>query len=240
MAELPILCYRNIEPVLYDDFIYRPGNIKNHLRLLSDNGYETITCQHLGEYITGNVSLPAKPVIITFDNGYTTYYDYVLKSLQEYSLTATFFISGELAWKSTCMEFGYDKVYMDIDQLKNLHHKGFEIAMHSYSNNNFSDLHLSEIQNDIDNSISFFEKFGLIFTKAIAFPDDFKLSGTRRKKDICWLLSNLGIVAAFQPGNKPNVLSSLIPYEINRLTIREHFSCEELMKKIQGKSYRLW
>ena len=241
MVHLPVLCYQNIDPVLHDDLTYKAGNIKNHFRILKENGYETITCHHLCENLNGKRSLPDKPIIITFDNGYAAYCHYLLEPLQENNFNATFFITGGWAWKSTCKERGFDQLYMNIEQLRYVQQKGFELAMHSYNYTNFSDTLLTEIQSDIANNISFFKKFSLAFTNVIAFPQDFNLSRSRRKNDISWLLCTMNITAAFQPGTKSNVVDRMNPYEINRILVSETISCNNLLKKIASKGYKkLW
>lgn len=89
---VPILCYH----VLSDgraDTLYTPyWQFEAHLKAIKQHGYTPITPQQLYEAYYLNKALPAKPILITFDDGYYDNYSYGYPLLQKYDMQATIFL----------------------------------------------------------------------------------------------------------------------------------------------------
>ena len=62
------------------------------MQYLQDNGYHVITFADLADYFEYGKELPTLPVIISFDDGWETQFEYALPSLEKYHYTATFFV----------------------------------------------------------------------------------------------------------------------------------------------------
>ncbi len=71
---------------LEKDFIY-----------LKEKGYSTVTVQQLLDFSQGKGDIPEKAVMITFDDGCETLYEYALPLLEKYGFTAVGFVVGALA-----------------------------------------------------------------------------------------------------------------------------------------------
>lgn len=99
--KVPILMYHYISVPPADADIYRqdlsvtPDNFRAQMQYLAENGYTTIDLYDLSLAILGKKELPAKPVILTFDDGYADNYLNAFPVLQEYGLTGTFFVVTE-------------------------------------------------------------------------------------------------------------------------------------------------
>lgn len=99
--KVPILMYHYISIPPADADIYRqdlsvtPENFRAQMQYLAENGYTTIDLYDLSLAILGKKELPAKPVILTFDDGYADNYLNAFPVLQEYGLTGTFFVVTE-------------------------------------------------------------------------------------------------------------------------------------------------
>ena len=84
----------------------------------------------------GNLNLPYKSVLITFDDGFLSNYEYAFKLLKEYNMNATVFVVGSFIDNSTTNEWnGNIKTYMTKDILENLKNEypNIEIYSHSYN-----------------------------------------------------------------------------------------------------------
>lgn len=95
---LPILMYHYLsEPPAGAD-IYRrdlsvtPEQFAAHLDRLLTEGYTTISFYQFLEYLTLGSPLPAKPVILTFDDGYRDNFVNAFPALKERGMVATFFV----------------------------------------------------------------------------------------------------------------------------------------------------
>jgi len=62
------------------------------MQYLQDNGYHVITFSDLADYFDHGTELPTLPVIISFDDGWETQFEYALPSLEKYHYPATFFV----------------------------------------------------------------------------------------------------------------------------------------------------
>ena len=102
-ARVPILMYHYVSepPVGADiyrvDLSVRPNALREQLLFLRDNGYTTIDLYDLTRALAGHTQLPAKPVILTFDDGYRDNYYNAFNLLVEFGMKGTFFIITDYA-----------------------------------------------------------------------------------------------------------------------------------------------
>src|SRR5687768_4860214 len=104
MQRLPVLLYNKLDPELYDDLTYRMDSFSDQINLMKTNGYQSISCKEIIDYPYRNGQFPEKPVLITFNGGYTTNFEFARQVLLKAGFKATFFIAGEWALRSTCEE----------------------------------------------------------------------------------------------------------------------------------------
>lgn len=96
--QVPILMYHYISTPPVDADIYRtdlstePDMFRQQLAYLAENGYTTIDFYDLSLAIVNKFTLPDKPIILTFDDGYLDNYENAFPILQEFGFTGTFFI----------------------------------------------------------------------------------------------------------------------------------------------------
>ncbi|MBA2874590.1 polysaccharide deacetylase family protein [Thermaerobacillus caldiproteolyticus] len=97
-TEVPIIVYHHIlkekenhkyknQPtvVSYEEFV-------KQMRLLHDYGYHTITLHQLERFLKGKIDLPAKSMMIHFDDGLKTNYVYAYPILKKYGFHAAAFL----------------------------------------------------------------------------------------------------------------------------------------------------
>lgn len=64
---------------------------EEHMAYLSQNGYTTLTLADVESFIYEGKSIPDKSVLITFDDGYQSNYEYAYPILKKYNLNAVLF-----------------------------------------------------------------------------------------------------------------------------------------------------
>ena len=69
-----------------------PDMFEAQLKLLSDNGFKTITLREMYDYLAVGKPLPEKPIILTFDDGYLDNFTNAFPLLKQYGMTGTFFV----------------------------------------------------------------------------------------------------------------------------------------------------
>lgn len=114
---------------------YRVGNslapetFVAHLDYLQAQGYTPIPLKDLISYLAaGHPTLPARPIVLTFDDGYEDNYLNAFPALVDRGMTATFFIITDYANRAGKDTFA---AYADWPQLAEMAAAGMEIGSHS-------------------------------------------------------------------------------------------------------------
>jgi peptidoglycan/xylan/chitin deacetylase (PgdA/CDA1 family) len=99
---VPILMYHYISnlPTDADEFrvelTVEPDIFRAHMQHLADAGYTPITLYDLDAALLNGETLPAKPVVLTFDDGHLDHYTDAFPILQAFSFSGTFFVITSL------------------------------------------------------------------------------------------------------------------------------------------------
>ncbi len=110
------------------------SQLRRHLWLLQKWGYTCISFEDHSLSRRGELVLPKKPVILTFDDGYSDVYKYALPVLKEFGVRATVFVLGDRSIRSNSWDYPvkYSQVsLLNDDMIVELHKAGFEIGSHS-------------------------------------------------------------------------------------------------------------
>ena len=93
---LPVLMYHSVlkDPERTGDYVISPDKLESDIAWLIAHGYETVTPSEVGAFVTGCASLPEKPVVLTFDDGYLNNLTYVLPLLERYDCRAAIAVVG--------------------------------------------------------------------------------------------------------------------------------------------------
>lgn len=95
---VPILMYHYISAPPEDadatrtDLSVTPQQFRAHVEYLFYQGYSTISLYDLHDALMTGAALPAKPVVLTFDDGYLDHYTEAYPILREFGFNGTFFI----------------------------------------------------------------------------------------------------------------------------------------------------
>jgi peptidoglycan/xylan/chitin deacetylase (PgdA/CDA1 family) len=94
--KLPIIMYHQMTQKngSRNDFVISTKQFESDLKYLKDNGYESISMQQVIDYKEKGTKLPEKPVMITFDDGFESFYTYAYPLLQKYQTKAVLSITG--------------------------------------------------------------------------------------------------------------------------------------------------
>lgn len=103
---VPILLYHDIQDSGEGDSTISKKVFLSHLDALQKAGYETVTFQRLINYVKYGFSLPEKPILITFDDGYLSNYKIAWPALQLRGMVGTIFVVGSSVGKDTYKDTG--------------------------------------------------------------------------------------------------------------------------------------
>jgi len=91
-ARVPVMMYHDILAEKQVFFDVTPEEFEQDLKLIRDKGLTPISLDQLTTHLRTGLPLPAKPILLTFDDGYAGHYTYVYPLLKKYNYPAVFSI----------------------------------------------------------------------------------------------------------------------------------------------------
>jgi peptidoglycan/xylan/chitin deacetylase (PgdA/CDA1 family) len=237
MAKLPVLMYHNVTLNESESvgLTISAGLLEEHFKYLKHSGY---TALHLDQLDTIN-SLPAKTLLITFDDVAESQLEYAVPLLEKYGLKAVFFIPFKYVGGSDDWNEGSVKI-MSLEQLKSINPDVVQFAWHSYSHGHYKAMGEAEIIEDLDNCQKFIEESGLAVYPAIAYP----FGSYPKKRDanarFKQLLQSKGLKMGFRIGNRVNRFPLKDKFEIQRIDIKGEDTLLKFRLKLKFGKLRLF
>ncbi len=130
IARLPILIYHSVRPYypgitnLVKEYTVPPDIFEDQMKYLRDNGFTVVTFDDLSAYFQAGAALPAKPVMVTLDDGWENQYIYAFPILKKYKYVGTFYIYPSVIGK---------KHFLIWPEIKEMIAGNMVIASHSQS-----------------------------------------------------------------------------------------------------------
>jgi peptidoglycan/xylan/chitin deacetylase (PgdA/CDA1 family)/glycosyltransferase involved in cell wall biosynthesis len=136
-ARLPILMYHGIGPMRdgTDPFLtISPQMFESQLQWLSRNGFSTISLADWVEHQRSGKALPDKPILLTFDDGYSDTAEFGFPLLQKYGFTGTLFLVTDYIGKTNAWDLHLgvsEQPLMTADQIRYWADLGIEMGSHT-------------------------------------------------------------------------------------------------------------
>lgn len=125
-TSLPVLMYHHIQTAESAEargqtsLTVNTPIFQQHLQYLHDQGYTTITPADLANFFDEGTSLPAKPVLLTFDDGYDDFVTDAVPHLRAFDLTGTLYLStgltenpGYVSWNGLTQALAGSKIVVE-------------------------------------------------------------------------------------------------------------------------------
>ncbi len=155
--DIPILAYHKVDTrwELGETWV-TPKQFENHIKYLSENGYQSLKCSQLLE------PLPNSPiVVITFDDAYQNFYQYAFPILEKYNFSSTVFVISDYIGKANRWDAvlaGRYFNHLNITQLKELaSNELVEFGSHSVNHYDLTTLSEEKIYYELMHSKKFLE-----------------------------------------------------------------------------------
>ena len=106
--------------------------------MLKELGFVTIRLNSLEKYLQGKINLPAKAVVLTFDDGLKSVHRYAYPLLKEYGFTATLFVitsriqAKPQDWEPDTLQFLSTSEYQAMQDITDL--QSHSHSLHHYKN----------------------------------------------------------------------------------------------------------
>lgn len=216
--EIPVLCYHQVRNWQATDsksartYILPPEKFAAQMKLLADSGYHAITPDELLGYLHKKSALPAKPVILSFDDGTASQFLNAVPVINQYHFKAVFFLMTVSLNKS---------MYMNTQQVKTLSDDGFVIGCHSWDHHNVTGYANNDWPTQLEKPKQFLEEITGRPVEYFAYPN-----GIWNEAAITHLKS-YNYKAAFQLADKQNAVDP--DYTIRRIIVDGNWNAQQLL-----------
>ena len=184
MTAVPVLMYHSVtaDPAAATRALsVHPSAFAEQLAVLRDGGYTGLTFGDLGELLRTGSPLPARPVVVTLDDGYADAHEEALPLLAEYGFAATVFVTP--GWLRDAAGFAAGRPLaraLSWSQVRELADAGVEIGAHSQSHPQLDQLPDETLHAELGISKAVLEdRLGRAVT-AMAYPFGYHRSRVRQ------------------------------------------------------------
>ena len=134
--DLPVVMYHQLtkNPKKSGKYVLTVEQFEKDLMFLKAKGYRSVTVKQLLDFSQGKGDVPEKAILITFDDGQETLYEYALPLLEKYGFTAVGFVVGALAdYYTEIDDHNLNYSYLNWQQIKEMSDGNvIEIESHSF------------------------------------------------------------------------------------------------------------
>jgi biofilm PGA synthesis lipoprotein PgaB len=132
-GEFLVLCYHAVpvQPASGDNYSISQKRFVEHMEYLRTHGYHPVSFNDIVKAHKGEKALPDKPVLLTFDDGYVSYYDFVVPVLEELGYPSVVAVVGNFIDYSPPK--GLPEPLMSWEQIKELSSRRLvEVVSHTH------------------------------------------------------------------------------------------------------------
>lgn len=164
-APVPILMYHSVaadaDPA-YRPWAVHPERFAAHVAYLREHGYTPLTVSQLVRARAGSgAGLPARPVVLTFDDGLADFYTGAWPVLRRHGVPATLFVVAGRVGRESCWlgrEGAPERPLLDWDQLAEVVAGGVECGAHTLTHPRLGALPLAAAREEIARSRAILEE----------------------------------------------------------------------------------
>ncbi|MBT2759577.1 polysaccharide deacetylase family protein [Mesobacillus foraminis] len=218
-AEIPVLLYHVVkpDPDPSNPWQFSVSEFEKHMAYLKENGYRTLTMKQYFNILDKKAAMPEKPILLTFDDNSSDFYQYVYPILQQYGMKATQFTVSD--W----VNGGWN---MTSEEMLIIKENGVDIQNHSVSHPFLANLSKEQQYEEINFATSALKELTGKTTDVFAYP-----YGNYNDETIS-VLKELGFRGAFKVGGGISTDQS-DRYELPRIMILQEHSLEDFIRMVK-------
>ncbi len=221
---VPVLAYFRFSKKRVDTSIVAEKAFKRQMNFLKEHGYRVISLDQLLNFLEFKQQIPEKSVVLTFDDGWQSFYDIAFPILKDYGFPATLFVRTD---------FIGEKAAMSWNQLNELAKSGVDIqckisthrSRHVLKDSQAVRTYFSDVQEELSQSKRIIKKKMNKECRYLALPS------AKPNSLVIGLLKKEGYCAAvtLERGSNPFFIPH---YSINRSVINGEFDMDQFKKNL--------
>jgi peptidoglycan/xylan/chitin deacetylase (PgdA/CDA1 family)/glycosyltransferase involved in cell wall biosynthesis len=245
-AFMPVLMYHKIpdEPIATKHQIFvTKENFAKHLAYFKSRDLSPITFQDYQDFASGRRSLaefPRRPIVLTFDDGYTDNYTNLLPLMQQYGYRGVLYLLGDFEVRHNQWDLAADPTEPRADIMSEAQKQafvaaGWEIGAHTLTHPRLASLPAAEVAHELAHSKAELERRLGINVLSFAYPYGDLSAETKR------LAAEAGFTYAVATDSGGMHLED-DRMQIFRINIFPHESASSLFKKTSSwyRRYYRW
>jgi peptidoglycan/xylan/chitin deacetylase (PgdA/CDA1 family) len=161
---IPILMYHEISSTPHREFLkytVSPTSFAAQMRWLAKHDYTTIVPDQLLAARAGSATLPARPVMLTFDDGFAESVRHAPPILASHGFTAVFYLVTGLAGATSrwiIPERGFELPLIGWSEARALESSGFHCESHTVSHPHLADISADACERELAESRQMMEQ----------------------------------------------------------------------------------
>jgi len=159
-TRVPVLMYHEVG-IGPNNLYVAQQELANHLDWLKRQGYTTITLAQLYQGLIKGEPIPEKSVVLTFDDGYSSFYATAAPMLKERGFTATLFVITDFVGMPG---------FITWDQARELVRDGFEMGAHTLSHPDLTVVGAERLKREVGQSKKVLEEELGIMVQFFCYP----------------------------------------------------------------------
>ncbi|WP_199782836.1 polysaccharide deacetylase family protein [Streptomyces alboniger] len=229
---VPILMYHSIARLpsaATRGLSVSPEAFARQMEVLGERGFTPLTTGQLAAvWRSSGASLPERPVLITFDDGYEGVHRYALPELARHGFTSTLFVSTGWLRGEHDTGGGLD-LMLDWDQVRELAAAGTEIGGHGHTHLELDQLTDEELRLELSRCRDIV--VGELGTRPVSFAYPYGYSNRRVRGRV----REAGFAQSLAVGNTL-ARRAQGPYALRRVTVRRSTGTEEFERLVEGRA----
>lgn len=169
---IPVLCYHRVLPeyIESDIPIYSllPEQFADHMQFLAEQGFTSLSLNEYDQLIKGQMLLPERGVLVTFDDGFADFYLQALPISQRYGIKLNLFFStgfiqdgvadiyDKLPMQARTHKEKYPELWRALtwNEIRDMSAAGVGLGFHGYTHRKFAKLSSEEMRQEFKLSLS--------------------------------------------------------------------------------------
>jgi peptidoglycan/xylan/chitin deacetylase (PgdA/CDA1 family) len=228
---VPILMYHAVAKAPNDAtraLSVTPEAFTEQMALLRGSGFTAINTASLARSWRHSASLPERPVLITFDDGYEGVHRHALPVLSRHGFAATLFVSTGWLRGEYDTGGGLD-IMLDWDQVRALSAADVEIGGHSHTHPQLDQLADDALRYELRHCREIIAAELGVLPASFAYPYGYSSRRVRRAVREAGFTQSLAVGNALARRRQG-------PYALRRVTVRRGTGIEEFERLVEGRA----
>lgn len=237
---IPILMYHQLQEqkASISELSVTTKSFLRQMQWLKKKGYDSISVEQLSKALNHQFSLPPKPVIITFDDGYQNVWDLAKPVLDRVGFTATVFLVPQAIGQYNIWDENKSiPIWPCLDKLRcrQLLESGWELGAHGWSHQSLPGLEPEALKQEIAGAKQALEQQFDRPISVFCYP----FGAWDQKVKECVIKSGYTTACAISPGTK-SVTED--PWALRRIYIKSSDHLSDFKRKVSNwyLRYRGW